>query len=68
MTIIERKALASFQRRVGPVKWFGKSLLWVKLSNSGEILKLMLPNYNWKFISGWSNYSCTVITHKICEN
>ena len=28
MTIIERKQLAAHQRRVGPVKWFGKSFLW----------------------------------------
>ena len=45
MTIIERKQLAAHQRRVGPVKCFGKTLLWVKLSNSGDILKTIVPNY-----------------------
>ena len=41
MTIIERKQLAAHQRRVGPVKCLGKALLWVKLSNSGDTLKLL---------------------------
>jgi hypothetical protein len=40
---------------------------WLKLSNSGEILKLLIPNYNWKIISGWINYSCMVINQKISE-
>ena len=52
MTIIERKQLAAHQRRVGPVKCFGKTLLWVKLSNSGDTLKLMIPIYIRKVISG----------------
>ena len=68
MTIIERKQLAAHQRRVGPVKWFGKSLLWVKLSNSGEALKTIVPNYIRKAISGWSNYSCKVISYSMSEN
>jgi len=46
MTIIERKQLAAHQRRVGPVKCFGKTLKWVKLSNSGNTLKLLIPSYN----------------------
>ena len=45
MTIIERKQLAAHQRRVGPVKCLGKTLLWVKLSNSGDALKTIVPNY-----------------------
>ena len=28
----------------------------------------MIPNYIWKYISGWSNYSCKVISHKMSEN
>jgi len=44
MTIIERKQLSAHQRRVGPVKCYGKTLLWVKLSNSGETLKTIVPN------------------------
>ena len=47
--------------------WSGISLLCLKLSNSGNTLKLMMPNYNWKIISGWSNYSCTVTSHKMIE-
>ena len=45
MTIIERKQLAAHQRRVGPVKCFGKTLLVGKLSNSGDALKTIVPNY-----------------------
>ena len=52
MTIIERKQLAAHQRRVGPVKCFGKALIWEKLSNSGDVLKLIVPSYNRKVISG----------------
>nr|YP_009630859.1 hypothetical protein HM01MITGene33 [Hypsizygus marmoreus]QBZ73692.1 hypothetical protein HM01MITGene33 [Hypsizygus marmoreus]QCI56449.1 hypothetical protein [Hypsizygus marmoreus] len=46
---------------------YWKTLRWVKLSNSGEPLKLMVPNYIRKAISGWINYSCMVISHKIDE-
>ena len=46
MTIIERKQLAAHQRRVGPVKCFGKTLLRGKPSNSGDTLKLIVPSYN----------------------
>ena len=28
----------------------------------------MVPNCSWKTISGWSNYSCKVTSHKISEN
>jgi NADH:ubiquinone oxidoreductase subunit H len=52
MTIIERKQLAAHQRRVGPVKRFGKSFLWVKLPNSGDTLKTIVPSYSRKAISG----------------
>ena len=38
-----------------------------QLSNSGDTLKLMIPNYSWKAISGWTNHSCTVISHKMKE-
>jgi len=49
-------------------KWSGLSLLCFKLSNSGDSLKLMIPNYSWKAISGWSNYSGKVTSHKMSEN
>jgi hypothetical protein len=52
--------------RVGAL-WSGISLLCLKLSNSGDILKLVVPNYLRKVISGWSNYSGKVISHKIDE-
>ena len=39
-----------------------------KLSNSGELLKLLIPSNIWKYISGWSNYSGMVISQEICEN
>ncbi len=68
MTIIERKQLAAHQRRVGPVKCFGETLIWVKLPNSGDILKTIVPNYLWKKISGWSNYSCKVTNYCMSEN
>jgi hypothetical protein len=43
-------------------------LKWVKLSNSGDPLKLMIPSYNRKFISGWNNYPCMVISHMMSES
>jgi hypothetical protein len=49
-------------------KWFGKSLLCLQLSNSGDSLKLIIPNYNRKIISGWSNYSGKVTSYKMNEN
>ncbi len=39
-----------------------------KLSNSGELLKLKVPNYIWKCISGWTNYSGKVTSLKMSEN
>ena len=35
-----------------PAKCFGKTLLWVKLSNSGDTLKLLVPSYTRKVICG----------------
>ena len=67
MTIIERKQLAAHQRRVGPVKWTGKSFIWVKLPNSGDTLKTIVPNYSRKVVSGWTNYSCKVISYSMKE-
>lgn len=50
-----------------PAKCSGKTFFGCKLSNSGEPLKLMVPSYSRKAISGWSNYPCTVISQKIDE-
>jgi len=49
-------------------KWIGISLLCLQLSNSGDILKLIIPNYFWKFISGWTNHSDMVTSYKMSEN
>ena len=38
------------------------------LSNSGDTLKLLVPNHSRKAMSGWSNYSGTVTSQKMCEN
>ena len=50
-----------------PARGFGKSSIWDKLSNSGNTLKLLVPSHPWKWIGGWSNYSCKVISQKIIE-
>jgi uncharacterized membrane protein YhdT len=52
---------------LNPAEWCGKSLVWDQLSNSGETLKLLIPNYSRKTISGWSNDSCMVISQKMKE-
>jgi NADH:ubiquinone oxidoreductase subunit 5 (subunit L)/multisubunit Na+/H+ antiporter MnhA subunit len=59
--------LALTMNRVGAL-WSGISLLCLKLSNSGDTLKLQIPNYIRKAISGWTNHSCMVISQKINEN
>ena len=41
------------------------SHLWVKLSNYGEILKLLVPSHLRKYLSGWINYSETVTSQKM---
>ena len=35
-----------------PAEQSGKSLMWGKLSNSGEALKLLIPSYSRKTVSG----------------
>jgi len=47
---------------------FGKTLNWLELSNSGDPLKLMIPSYSRKAISGWNNYPGKVTSHKMNEN
>jgi hypothetical protein len=61
-----------------PAKHFGKMLFlshifiriekWVKLSNSGELLKLLIPSYIIYNINGWSNNSDKVISQKMSES
>lgn len=43
-------------------------VLWEKLSNSGDTLKLLIPSSIWKYICGWINLSGKVVIHKIGEN
>ena len=58
-----------FQDSATPLpKWSGKSLMGIKLPNSGDTLELQVPNYIRKAISGWSNYPCTVTSQMIDEN
>ena len=51
-----------------PAFWFGKSDVWVILSNSGDTLELMVPTFIWKGVSGWTNHSCKVTSHKAYES
>nr|ATI20342.1 LAGLIDADG endonuclease [Juglanconis sp.] len=46
---------------------FGNTLNWLKLSNSGDILKILIPNYIRKYVSGPSNHRCRVISQNIIE-
>lgn len=46
----------------------GKRVYGGKLSNSGDLLKLKVPSYNWKVICGWNNYSGMVISLKMSES
>ncbi len=46
----------------------GHHSIGFKLSNSGNLLKLMVPSCSWKTISGWTNYSGKVTSHKMSEN
>ena len=46
---------------------FGKTLNWRKLSNSGDPLKLLVPSYDRKVISGWINHPGKVTSHKMME-
>ena len=43
------------------------SLIGSKLSNSGDTLKLMIPSYHRKMISGWSNYPGMVTSYEMKE-
>ena len=51
-----------------PAECFGKRFKWDKLSNSGDILKLLVPSHSRKAMSGQNNYLGTVISHKMNEN
>jgi hypothetical protein len=52
---------------ISPAKRYGKMLKWEKLSNSGDTLKLLIPSYIRKAVSGWTNSPCMVINQKMKE-
>ncbi len=41
------------------------STLWGKLPNSGNLLKLLIPNLDELLQGGWINYSCKVTSQKM---
>ena len=57
-----------FQDSATPLsEWSGKLLVGVKLPNSEEILKPRVPSRIWKYIGGWINYLCMVISLRIIK-
>ena len=68
LSTIVRDQIGSQNERYLPAKGFGKTLIRVKLPNSGEPLKLLIPSYSWKAISGQNNYLGMVTSQKIDEN
>ena len=51
-----------------PAKCSGKTFFGYKLSNSGDTLKLLIPSYSRKAVSGWNNYPCMVINQEMNES
>jgi hypothetical protein len=51
-----------------PALCSGKTHEWVKLSNSGDVLKIIVLSYYRKIISGWTNYSGIVTSYNMSEN
>ena len=57
-----------FQDSATPQMWSGKSLVaGFKLPNSGDTPKFLVPSLIWKYIGGWVNHPCTVISQEIAE-
>jgi len=52
---------------VGVMRSRNPLLLCLKLPNSGDTLELLIPSYIRKFMCGWTNHSCTVISQKTSE-
>ena len=46
----------------------GKQDYGDKLSNSGELLKFLIPSHIWKYMCGCANHTCMVISQKMSEN
>ena len=51
-----------------PALCSGKTHKWVKLSNSGDTLKLQIPSYNGNIISGQNNSLGMVISQEMNES
>lgn len=68
-TIVVPKTERSLKGVLNYPAWWSRksSFVWEKLSNSGYLLKLMVPSHSRKTIGGWTNYSGTVTSHKIIE-
>lgn len=56
-----------FKVSAAPDKKFGKFPCRVQLSNSRDILKILIPSVYPKINGGWINYSCMVISQNIFE-
>ena len=63
-----KAAMLAFTMNRGGAFWSWISNLCPKLSNSGDTLKLLIPSYIRKNISGQNNYLGKVTTHKMSEN
>jgi hypothetical protein len=50
-----------------PKNRIGKSIIWEKLSNSGDTLKLLILSRVRKYTGGWTNYSGIVTSQKMIE-
>ena len=51
-----------------PVVYYRKILVWVKLSNYGDVLKRLVLSYYRKLISGWRNEPGKVTSQTMTEN
>jgi uncharacterized protein YfkK (UPF0435 family) len=57
-----------FESYMVPADWFGKSIAWAQLSNSGDALKIIIPSHDGNIMSGWSNYSGMVTSYDMNES
>jgi hypothetical protein len=66
LTIVILPILGSIVSGFFGAMWCRKSLLrLLKLSNTGNTLKLLVLRYNLKIVCRWINIPCTVISQKI---
>lgn len=47
--------------------YFRTVLNWLKLSNSEELLKILILSCSWKTISGWTRHSDIVTSQNMIE-